>query len=74
MNGEGFTAEVKTGDKVSAGDVLMTFDLDYIRNNAENDITPVVVTNGQETGKQYTMTEEKKATIGETVIITASAK
>ncbi|TRM11776.1 PTS glucose transporter subunit IIA [Lentibacillus cibarius] len=74
LNGQGFTAEVKMGDKVSTGDALLTFDLDYIRDNAENDITPVVVTNNQQTGKQYTMTDETEAKTGETVIITASKK
>ncbi|RSK29056.1 PTS glucose transporter subunit IIA [Bacillus sp. HMF5848] len=46
MNGEGFTAHVKAGDKVKAGDTLVTFDLDLIREKAASTITPVVITNG----------------------------
>ncbi|TFJ93258.1 PTS sugar transporter subunit IIA [Lentibacillus salicampi] len=74
LEGKGFTASVSIGDNVSAGQELMTFDLDYIRNNASSDMTPVVITNAQETGKQYTMTDEKEGKAGETVVITASDK
>ncbi|GAB4073862.1 PTS glucose transporter subunit IIA [Barrientosiimonas marina] len=74
LNGEGFTPNVKTGDQVAKGDPLMTCDFDYIRENASSDITPVVITNGQDTDKTFTMTEESNGKTGETVIITASEK
>ncbi|WP_114570035.1 PTS sugar transporter subunit IIA [Exiguobacterium flavidum] len=45
LKGEGFTAHVQAGDKVKAGDVLVEFDLDYIRANAPSTITPIIVTN-----------------------------
>ncbi|MBM7572408.1 glucose PTS transporter subunit IIA [Aquibacillus albus] len=45
LNGEGFEAHVNQGDKVSAGDLLISFDLDVIAEKAESTITPVVITN-----------------------------
>lgn len=74
LKGEGFTTSVNAGENVSAGQLLMEFDLEYVRNNASSDITPIVITNAQETGKQYTMTGEKAGKAGETVLITASDK
>lgn len=46
MNGEGFTGHVKEGDKVKAGDKLISFDLELIKEKATSTITPVVITNG----------------------------
>ncbi|QKY68443.1 PTS glucose transporter subunit IIA [Lentibacillus sp. CBA3610] len=74
LEGKGFTVHVNTGDKVSQGQQLMECDFDYIRNNASSDVTPIVITNGQETGKTFTMTDEKEGKAGETVVITASDK
>ncbi|MFS0786383.1 PTS glucose transporter subunit IIA [Shouchella sp. 1P09AA] len=45
MNGEGFTAHVQEGDKVKAGDVIIEFDLDLVKERAAHTITPIVVTN-----------------------------
>ncbi len=45
MNGEGFKALVKEGQKVVAGEKLMEFDLELVRAKAKSTITPVVVTN-----------------------------
>lgn len=44
LEGEGFTAHVSEGDRVSAGDLLLTLDLDRVARNAVSLITPVVVT------------------------------
>lgn len=46
MQGRGFEAFVKQGDKVKAGQKLLEFDLDLIRKEAKSIITPVIVTNG----------------------------
>ena len=40
--GEGFTLYRKVGDKVKTGDILITFDLDFITKNATSSATPVV--------------------------------
>lgn len=47
LKGEGFDAKVKPGDKVKTGDLLLTFDLDFIKANASSHITPFVITNGE---------------------------
>ncbi|MDQ1147898.1 PTS system glucose-specific IIA component [Bacillus sp. SORGH_AS 510] len=70
LNGEGFTVAVNVGDKVAAGQLLMKVDLDTIKVRAKSIITPIVITNSHESGKQYRFTQDKKGTIGETVIIT----
>ncbi len=72
LEGKGFTINISTGDKVSVGDLLMEFDLEYVRNNASSDISPIVITNEQDTGKTFSMTDETESTAGETVIITIS--
>ncbi len=45
MNGEGFSAFVKVGDNVKAGDKLIEFDLNLIKEKAKSEITPLVITN-----------------------------
>ena len=45
LNGKGFDPRVKAGDDVRAGDLLLTFDADYVATHARSLITPVVVTN-----------------------------
>lgn len=45
MNGEGFKAFVKNGDRVEVGDLLLEFDLNLIQEKAKSTITPIVVTN-----------------------------
>lgn len=72
LKGEGFKVDVSTRDTVSVGQPLMSFDLEYIRTHAKSVITPIVITNSRDGDKQYTMTEDKEGTLGETVIITVS--
>ncbi len=45
LNGQGFVPRVKAGDEVRAGDLLLTFDADYVATHARSLITPVLVTN-----------------------------
>ena len=45
LNGEGFTAHVKQGDKVKKGDKIITIDKEAIKAKGKNPITPVIVTN-----------------------------
>ncbi|MBM7622155.1 PTS system glucose-specific IIA component [Bacillus tianshenii] len=47
MNGEGFEGHVSEGDKVKAGDRLISFDLNLINAKAASTITPIVITNGE---------------------------
>lgn len=46
LNGAGFTAHVVTGSRVTAGELLLTLDLDVIARGAKSLISPVLVTEG----------------------------
>jgi phosphoenolpyruvate-protein phosphotransferase len=45
LGGEGFTAHVRAGHRVKAGDLLITFDLDTLARRAKSLLTPVLITN-----------------------------
>jgi beta-glucoside PTS system EIICBA component len=45
LNGKHFTAHVKDGDFVEMGDTLVTFDIDAIKAEGYDLITPVIITN-----------------------------
>jgi len=45
LNGKGFTARVQQGDRVAAGQPLITFDADLIARSAPSLLTQVLVTN-----------------------------
>lgn len=46
LNGEHFNTHVKIDEKVNAGDLLVTFDLEEVKKKAESIITPIIITNG----------------------------
>lgn len=54
MNGEGFKAHVKNGDKVKVGQLLIEFDLELVKAKAKSHLTPFVVTNSADL-KQVTI-------------------
>ncbi|MBY0147630.1 PTS glucose transporter subunit IIA [Neobacillus niacini] len=72
LNGTGFSLAVKEGEKISVGQLLMEVDWDYIKIHAKSIVTPIVITNSQQTAKQYNLSNEKKAVQGQTIIISAS--
>ena len=45
LAGEGFNVRVRKGDRVRAGDLLLTFDLDLLARRAPSLVTPVIITN-----------------------------
>ena len=45
LGGKGFTPHVQAGERITAGQLLMEFDMDYIRSQNLPLATPVVVTN-----------------------------
>lgn len=47
LNGKGFSLQVKQGDYVSVGDVLVEVDLDYIQSEGKSLVPPIVFPNGQ---------------------------
>jgi len=44
LGGEGFQAHVREGDRVRAGDALLTFDLDFLARRARSVLTPIIIT------------------------------
>lgn len=53
LGGEGLHMHVKTGDFVEMGDKLMNFDTGLIQEKATSTITPLVITNTDETNGIY---------------------
>lgn len=45
LGGEGFKVFVSDGQKVKKGDLLMEFDMEYLKNNAPSLATPFIITN-----------------------------
>lgn len=73
MDGEGFDMHVEQGDKVKAGDLLLTFDLQLIKKKAASHITPVIITNGdlvQDDGK----TSDSTVIAGESTLLEVTLK
>jgi sugar PTS system EIIA component len=50
LNGEGFTTHVSQGDEVSAGQVVITYDVSAVEAKGLNPIVPVVVMDEREPG------------------------
>jgi len=73
MAGEGFKGHVVQGDRVKAGDKLVTFDMDLVKEKAESIISPVVITNF-EVVKSLTKTEETAVIRGESVLLQVKMK
>ncbi|MBE6068447.1 MAG: PTS glucose transporter subunit IIA [Clostridium lundense] len=61
LNGEGFTAYVEQGNKVKKGDLLVSFDAEFVEKNAKSLITPVVITNMHEVESLTVDFSKKKA-------------
>lgn len=72
LKGQGFTVTVKTGDRVSVGQLLIEVDWEYIHEHAKSIITPIVITNSAEKNVQHEGTKE--CLMGETVIMVTSPK
>ncbi|MCJ1668200.1 PTS glucose transporter subunit IIA [Staphylococcus sp. NRL 19/737] len=49
LDGQGFEILVNSGDTVKIGDPLLKFDLEYIRQNAKDVISPIIITNSDQT-------------------------
>lgn len=57
LKGEGFETHVAQGDKVKAGDKLVTFDLSVISEKAKSTVTPVIITNTDQAVSLKVLTE-----------------
>lgn len=68
LDGEGFEVLVDSGDTVKVGDPIIKFDVEYIRNNAKSVISPVIITNSDQTASIHF--EDVNAVVkGETKVI-----
>ncbi|KIX89792.1 PTS glucose transporter subunit IIA [Staphylococcus microti] len=74
LNGEGFETLVESGDRVSVGDDLVTFDLDYINENAKSIISPVIMTNSAEHVETHQIHEEQALTKGQSLVVDVTVK
>ncbi|OLS02787.1 PTS sugar transporter subunit IIA [Tissierella creatinophila] len=45
LDGKGFESNIKLGDQVKAGDLLVSFDKNIIEDSGKDTITPIVITN-----------------------------
>ncbi|MCM3114468.1 PTS glucose transporter subunit IIA [Neobacillus sp. MER 74] len=45
LKGEGFTVLIKEGEKITKGQEILKFDLDFIKKSAPSTITPIIFTN-----------------------------
>ena len=70
LKGEGFTALVKEGDKVKAGDVIAKADLSLIKSKGYETHTPILITNMDDI-KEISFIEGS-AQAGKTVMVTYS--
>ncbi|AOH56458.1 PTS sugar transporter subunit IIA [Peribacillus muralis] len=73
LKGEGFEVHVAEGQRVKAGDKLVTFDIEFLKSNAPSIITPIVITNG-ELVEKVEKTDSTEATINETEIMSIALK
>ncbi len=62
LEGKGFKPAVKQGDYVKQGDLLTTVDLDYIRAQGKQTVTPVIFTDGTKVELIKTGTVKAKET------------
>jgi glucose PTS system EIICBA or EIICB component len=67
LEGKGFESFVQEGDSVKAGQKLLEFDLDFVKENAPSLISPIVFTNLEE-GKTVQI-EKENVTRGDKEII-----
>ena len=67
LDGKHFTAHVKDGDKVKVGDTLVEFDMDAIKKEGYELITPVIITNTMDY-LEIIQKEIKSVNTGDTLI------
>ena len=63
LNGQYFTAKAAQGDKVSKGQLLLTFDAEAIKAAGYDTTTPVVVTNPSEFGQVTVVVDGQDVTV-----------
>jgi N-acetylglucosamine PTS system EIICBA or EIICB component len=64
LKGEGFTVNVKEGDRVAQGQILALIDIESIKGKVPSLVTPIVFTNVEQ-GKQVKLLKEGTIELGE---------
>ena len=67
LEGKYFTAHVKDGDEIKVGDTLVEFDMEAIKKEGYEIITPVIITNMSEFGEILSI-DDKVVVYGEDII------
>ncbi|HWF64347.1 MAG TPA: phosphoenolpyruvate--protein phosphotransferase [Rhizomicrobium sp.] len=67
LGGEGFTPHVRQGQKVAAGDRLISFDLEKLGQAAKSLITPIVIANGEDFAIEWRL-DNKSVVRGQAVM------
>lgn len=67
LAGKGFKANVKQGDEIAKGELIVTFDMDMIQKEGFSLVTPVIVTN-QANFVEVMITEKKIVNCGDNLI------
>lgn len=73
MNGEGFTTKVEAGDKVKAGDELLEFDINLIKEKASSTISPLIITNS-DVIKELTFKDKGALSRGVSTVLSVEVK
>jgi PTS system N-acetylglucosamine-specific IIC component len=68
LQGKGFETFVNEGDKVKVGDLLIKADLDFIKENNYNTITPIVVANTDDYQEVCVINNNKIVSVGEEIL------
>lgn len=68
LKGEGFIKLLNEGDKVKAGDAIVKYDLDFIKENAPSVITPMVILDSEEY-KSIKVSVDKDVVAGQDIVI-----
>lgn len=69
LNGVGFELKVKDGQAIKQGDLLVSMDLDIMKENQLQTITPVIITNTNQY-QQVDQVEHDEVLVGENLLIT----
>ena len=73
LDGEGFEVLENSGDTVQVGDPLVKFNLEYISNNAKSVISPVIITNTDQTSA-ININDVNAIVKGETKVVDVTMK
>ncbi len=69
MEGAGFERLVEEGSLVKTGDPIIRYDYEFLKENADSIITPIVISNYQEFTKLNQMETGKNVTAGKDIIL-----